>query len=79
MKIQKRFLRKHKDKDYYKYIVNLPPMIVKESGIEYGDEVEVKTEKGKIVLEKKQEEKKQTGKRVKKEDSNIKQQPNNKH
>jgi len=61
MKIQKRFLRKHKDKDYYKYIVNLPPMIVKEAGIEYGDDVEVKTEKGKIVLEKKQK-KKEKGK-----------------
>ncbi len=53
MKIQKRFLRKHKNKDYYKYIVNLPPMAVKEAGIKYGDEVEVKAEKGKIVLEKK--------------------------
>ncbi len=53
MKIQKRFLRKHKDKDYYKYVVNLPPMAVKEAGIKYGDEVEVKAEKGKIVLVKK--------------------------
>lgn len=53
MKIQKRFLRKHKDKEYYKYVVNLPPMVVKEAGINYGDEVEVRSEKGKIVLEKK--------------------------
>ena len=58
MKIQKRFLRKHKDKEYYKYMVNLPPMAVKESGIEYGDEVEVKAEKGKIILERKKKEKK---------------------
>ncbi len=53
MKIQKRFLRKHKDKEYYKYVVNLPPMVVKEAGIKYGDEVEVKSENGKIILEKK--------------------------
>ena len=53
MKIQKRFLRKHKDKDYYKYIVNIPPMILKESGMKYGEEVEVKSEKGKIILKKK--------------------------
>lgn len=53
MKIQKRFLRKYKDKDYYKYIVNIPPMIIKESGVKYGEELEIKAEDGKIVLEKK--------------------------
>ncbi len=53
MKIQKRFLRKHKNKDYYKYIVNIPPMVLKEAGLKYGEEVEVKVEKGKIVLGKK--------------------------
>ena len=52
MKIQKRFLRKHKNKDYYKCVVNIPPMVLKEAGINYGDDVEVKVEKGKIVLEK---------------------------
>ena len=55
MKIQKRFLRKHKDKDYYKYMVNIPPMILKEAGIEYGEEVEMKSENGKIILKKKKE------------------------
>lgn len=53
MKIQKRFLRKHNNKDYYKYVVNIPPMVLKESGIEYGEEVEIKPENGKIVLLKK--------------------------
>ena len=53
MKIQKRFLRKYKDKDYYKYIVNIPPMVLKETGLKYGEELEIKTEKGKIILEKK--------------------------
>jgi len=53
MKIQKRFLRKHKDKDYYKYVVNIPPMILKEAGVKYGEDVEIKAEKGKIILKKK--------------------------
>ncbi len=53
MKIQKRFLRKYKDKDYYKYIVNIPPMVLKETGLKYGEELEIKTEKGKIILKKK--------------------------
>lgn len=56
MKIQKRFLRKYKDKDYYKYVVNLPPLILKESGIKYGEEVGIKVEKGRIILEKKKKE-----------------------
>ncbi|MBU4116379.1 MAG: hypothetical protein KKG94_01395 [Nanoarchaeota archaeon] len=53
MKIQKRFLRKYKDKDYYKYIINIPQMILKEAGLKYGEELEVKTEKNKIILERK--------------------------
>lgn len=58
MKIQKRFLRKHKDKDYYKYIINIPSRVLRETGIKYGEEVEMKPEKGKIVLEKKKTNKK---------------------
>jgi len=54
MKIQKRFLRKYKDKDYYKYMVNIPPFVVKEAGIEYGEDIEVKAEKGRIILKKKE-------------------------
>ena len=53
MKIQKRFLRKYNNKDYYKYVVNIPPMIIKEAGLEYGEEVEIHVEKGNIVLRKK--------------------------
>jgi hypothetical protein len=53
MKIQKRFLRKYKDKDYYKYMVNIPPLALKESGLAYGEDIEIKAEKGKIVLKKK--------------------------
>ncbi len=53
MKVQKRFLRKYKDKDYYKYIVNIPQMVLKESGLKYGEELEILPKKGKIVLKKK--------------------------
>lgn len=57
MKIQKRFLRKYNNKDYYKYMVNLPPLVLKEAGIKYGEEVEIKAEKGKVILEKKSKKK----------------------
>lgn len=53
MKMQKRFIRKVKDKNYYKYVVNVPPMMVREAGIEEGDELEIKAEKNKLVLKKK--------------------------
>ncbi len=58
MKIQKRFLRKYNDKDYYKFMVNIPPAVLKEAGLEYGGEIEIKAENGKIILEKKSKEKK---------------------
>ncbi len=57
MKIQKRFLRKYNNKDYYKYMVNLPPLVLKEAGIKYGEEVEIKAGKGKVILEKKEKKK----------------------
>jgi formylmethanofuran dehydrogenase subunit D len=57
MKIQKRFLRKYNNKDYYKYMVNIPPLVLKEAGIEYGEEVDIKAKKGKVILEKKKKEK----------------------
>lgn len=53
MKLQKRFLRKHKNKDYYKYIVNLPPLIVKEAGFNEGEELNIDVKAGKITLRKK--------------------------
>ena len=55
MKIQKRFLRNYKEKDYYKYMVNIPPAVLKESGLKYGEEIEVVSENGKIVLKKKKD------------------------
>ena len=53
MKLQKRFLRKHKNKDYYKYMVNIPPMMVKEAGFKEGEELDLKVKGGKITLKKK--------------------------
>lgn len=53
MKVQKRFLRKYKEKDYYKYVVNIPPLILREAGFREEENIEIKAEKGKIVLKKK--------------------------
>jgi len=53
MKLQKRFLRKHKNKDYYKYIINIPPMKIREAGFAEGDELSIDTKDGKIILKKK--------------------------
>ena len=52
MKLQKRFLRKHKDKDYYKYMVNLPPLKVKEAGFKDGEELALEVKNGKIIIKK---------------------------
>ena len=52
MKLQKRFLRKHNKKDYYKYMVNIPPMMVKEAGFEEGQELKIEVKNGKMTIEK---------------------------
>jgi len=53
MKLQKRFLRKHKNKDYYKYMVNIPPMMVREAGFNEGEELDLAVKDGRITLKKK--------------------------
>jgi hypothetical protein len=53
MKLQKRFLRKYKGKDYYKFMVNLPPEIVENADLKEGDELEGDVRKGEIRLKKK--------------------------
>jgi len=53
MKIQKQLSNKRKNKTYYKYAVVIPPMYVKESGLE-GYELEAEVTKGEIKLKKKQ-------------------------
>jgi hypothetical protein len=52
MKLQKRFLRKHNDKDYFKFMVNIPPEAVEQAELQEGDELKVRVEKNKIILEK---------------------------
>ncbi len=56
MKIQKQLSKKRKDKVYYKYVVVIPPMQVKESGLE-NYELEAEIKKGEIKLKKKEQEK----------------------
>ena len=52
MKLQKRFLRKHNNKDYYKYMLNIPPLKVKEAGFEEGEELSIDAKDGKIIIKK---------------------------
>ena len=54
MKIQKQLSNKRKNKKYYKYAVIIPPMYVKESGLE-GYELEAEVNKGEIRIKKKKE------------------------
>ena len=58
MKLQKRFLRKHKNNNYYKYIVNIPPMMIKEAGLKEGDDLEISIKKDKMTFKKKDNSKK---------------------
>lgn len=53
MKLQKRFLRRYNNKDYFKFMVNLPPEIVEQAKLKEGDELETEVEKDKIILKKK--------------------------
>jgi len=53
MKLQKRFIRKYKDKDYYKFIINLPEVMLSRAKLKAGDELEVKVEGEKLILQKK--------------------------
>jgi len=52
MKIQKQLSKKRKEKLYYKYAIVIPPMQIKESGLE-GYELEAEVNKGEIKIRKK--------------------------
>lgn len=52
MKLQKKFIRKYKDKNYYKYVIHIPPHIVEDLNLKEGEELEVDSENGKIVIKK---------------------------
>ena len=52
MKLQKRFSRKYKNKDYYKYLVNISGEDIKKAMLKEGDELKVRVKKNKLVFEK---------------------------
>ena len=52
MKLQKRFLREVNGKMYYKYLVQIPPEIIKEAKLKEGDELDIKVGKGEVRLRK---------------------------
>lgn len=53
MKLQKRFLRKAEGKDYYKYMVNIPPMVIKEAGFQEGEKLDIEVKKGRVTIKQK--------------------------
>lgn len=53
MKILKEKSREYNGKSYYKYKINIPEKIMKESGFKSGDEIEAKAKKGEIKLRRK--------------------------
>ena len=53
MKVQKQFVSKRRNKEYYKYVLVLPKSTIKEAGLKEGDELEAETKKGEIKLKKK--------------------------
>lgn len=53
MRLQKQLSKRTKEKDYYRYVLNIPPMIIKEAGINEGDELEAQVKEGKIIIKSK--------------------------
>ncbi|KKP30758.1 MAG: hypothetical protein UR15_C0001G0003 [Parcubacteria group bacterium GW2011_GWA2_31_28] len=56
MKIQKQLSKKRGNKTYYKYVIVLPEMHVKESGLTEGEELYGETKNGEITLKRKKKE-----------------------
>jgi len=52
MKLQKHFAKKLRDKSYYKYVVVIPPELIKEAGFKEGEELDAEAKKGEIKLKK---------------------------
>lgn len=53
MRIQKQFVSKRGDKEYYKYVLVLPESTIKDAGFKEGEELEAESKKGEIKLKKK--------------------------
>lgn len=56
-KLQKQVSRKKKDKKYYKYVLTIPPEVIKEKGLKPGDDIE-------IIFKKKADKSKKESKKV---------------
>lgn len=52
-KLQKQLSRKVGDKEYAKYVLVIPPKMVKEAGLKEGQEFELRIKDDRIILEKK--------------------------
>ncbi len=52
MKIIRERSRTYKGKDYYKYKVNIPEVLLLNAGIKVGDFIEAEVESNKIILKK---------------------------
>jgi len=52
MKIQKQLSKKRADKEYYRYVINIPLDVLKKSGFKEGDELEAEAKKGEVRLRK---------------------------
>ena len=53
MKVQRQFVNKRGDKSYYKYVIVVPPELIKEAGFKEGDKLEAEAKKGEIKLKRK--------------------------
>lgn len=53
MKLQKQLSRKVGGKEYAKWVAVIPPKIVKELGLKEGEDLDIKVEGSKLVVEKK--------------------------
>ena len=51
VRLQKQLSRKVGDTKYAKWVVVIPPKLVKKSGFKAGQELKIKSIKGKIIIE----------------------------
>jgi len=58
MKLQKQLSKRTKEKDYYRHVLNIPPMVVKEAGFDEYSELEAQVKDGKIIIKHKDKDKK---------------------
>lgn len=50
VKLQKQLSRKVGDKEYVKYVIVIPSKVIEKVGFKEGQEIKIKTVKGKIIL-----------------------------